>query len=205
MSTSRSRSRSKSPEDKDYTRVVSGLKAATHNPRVSEEVKQRDRQILQELGENPEERKGRRGGRVTEQMRRERWGLPGIRRENAAGISGGGREGRQEEGLGGAAPERMEQDRPVTRRRAAAEGIRGGLPPEADNVVLLPTEGATYEESENTYDEPLGDVPIVSNGEIAGSDPANMLRGYKATLRNPRVSQEAKRKAEQVLREHGQL
>jgi len=39
----------------------------------------------------------------------------------------------------------------------------------------------------------------------AGADPHNVLRGYKATLRNPHVSGEAKERAADILKEHNAL
>ncbi|TRM70330.1 Conidiation protein 6-domain-containing protein [Schizophyllum amplum] len=45
----------------------------------------------------------------------------------------------------------------------------------------------------------------VATGSTAGSgkDEGNVIRGYKATLHNPRVSDEAKDRAQEYLEEHG--
>jgi len=44
-----------------------------------------------------------------------------------------------------------------------------------------------------------------SQGLIDGKDEGNVLRGHKATLANPRVSEEAKEHSREVLEEHGAL
>jgi len=44
-----------------------------------------------------------------------------------------------------------------------------------------------------------------SPGLIDGKDEGNVLRGHKAALANPRVSEEAKDHSREVLEEHGAL
>ncbi|KAF8153077.1 Conidiation protein 6-domain-containing protein [Crassisporium funariophilum] len=43
------------------------------------------------------------------------------------------------------------------------------------------------------------------DGVTAGKNTGNVIGGYKATLKNPRVSDEAKQNAEEVLKEHDAL
>ncbi|KAF9003379.1 Conidiation protein 6-domain-containing protein [Cyathus striatus] len=41
--------------------------------------------------------------------------------------------------------------------------------------------------------------------EIGGKDASNVLRGHKAAMHNPNVSEEAKEHSEQVLKDHDAL
>lgn len=57
----------RSVTEKDETRVAAGLKAAVHNPHVSEEAKERSAERLHDMGTDPEEtsRSTRRSGGTT--------------------------------------------------------------------------------------------------------------------------------------------
>ncbi|TEB25469.1 hypothetical protein FA13DRAFT_1796368 [Coprinellus micaceus] len=110
-------------QEKNPANVIRGLKSAITNPNVSEEAKQRDRERLQELG--------------------------------------------QDIGAGGQAPEG-----PGHESLGRPEGSRGvGLGPVDDEE---------------------------------GSNPQRVAGGYKATLSNPRTSDEAKAHAEEKLAEFDQ-
>ncbi|KAF9525273.1 Conidiation protein 6-domain-containing protein, partial [Crepidotus variabilis] len=50
-----------------------------------------------------------------------------------------------------------------------------------------------------------GKLSMSHDGLTAGKNTGNVLGGYKATLKNPRVSEEAKQNAKQVLVEHDAL
>ncbi|KAL1700266.1 Conidiation protein 6-domain-containing protein [Schizophyllum commune] len=48
----------------------------------------------------------------------------------------------------------------------------------------------------------VDDAPSVQHAAASGKNEDNVIRGYKATLHNPRVGDEAKERAQEYLEEH---
>ncbi|KAF8728301.1 hypothetical protein AX14_006805 [Amanita brunnescens Koide BX004] len=106
---------------KDPNRVAAGLKAAVHNPRVSEEAKESATQRLHKMGEDVEP---------------------------------------------------AEEETGTTRRRGSRSPRRQRHPEESSAQTM------------------------------EGKAESRVMGGYKATLKNPRASEEAKEHAEEVLEQH---
>ncbi|KAM7214861.1 hypothetical protein V8F06_009769 [Rhypophila decipiens] len=131
-----------------------GLRAALNNPRVSEEAKQRDREIL-----NAEY-----GGRTS------------------TGTETGSSKMSKSKSTG-SAPSSSSLSSSGLRSGA---GMRTKAPP-SRSAIMLPEE-----ESEER-----------SSGMAGGKDTSNIIRGLKAAISNPNVSENAKERDHQRLRELG--
>ncbi|KAK1752923.1 Conidiation protein 6-domain-containing protein [Echria macrotheca] len=126
-----------------------GLKAALHNPRVSEEAKQRDREILEtEFGEHFEKEPDMSSS-------------PDIPEESAD-------------------PIRFKQ----------TIGLRSSTSGEESS-----SKGKTRSSSAGARSSGLQDE---------GKDPENVIRGLKAAISNPNVSEKAKEKDREKLRDLGE-
>ncbi|KAL1745349.1 Conidiation protein 6-domain-containing protein [Schizophyllum fasciatum] len=56
----------------------------------------------------------------------------------------------------------------------------------------------------DNFDESTSGRSRIATGESkSGKEEANVVRGYKATLSNPRVGEEAKEHAKEYLQRHG--
>ncbi|TRM70328.1 Conidiation protein 6-domain-containing protein [Schizophyllum amplum] len=56
----------------------------------------------------------------------------------------------------------------------------------------------------DNFDENTSGQSRIATGESkSGKEEANVVRGYKATLSNPRVGEEAKERAQEYLEQHG--
>ncbi|KAK4208884.1 hypothetical protein QBC37DRAFT_378647 [Rhypophila decipiens] len=128
-----------------------GLRAALNNPRVSEEARQRDREIL-----NAEY-----GGRTSTET-----GSSKMSKSKSTG----------------SAPSSSSSSSGL---RSGA-GMRTKAPP-SRSAIMLPDE-----ESEERSSEMAG-----------GKDTSNIIRGLKAAISNPNVSEKAKERDHQRLRELG--
>ncbi|KAF8352113.1 Conidiation protein 6-domain-containing protein [Amanita rubescens] len=126
---------------KDPSRVAAGLKAAVHNPRVSEEAKESASERLHEMGEDVEPTK-----------------------ETTSMLT--------PTSLGGNFCLLTRRQRHATEKRHAEERRQAEEKRHAEEQMM---EGKTE---------------------------SRVMGGYKATLKNPRVSPEAKEHAEEVLEQH---
>ncbi|KAF8651520.1 hypothetical protein AX16_004716 [Volvariella volvacea WC 439] len=162
-----------SEQYKDPQRVASGLKATTHNPRVSGEAKESATSRLEQMGEDVEAPARSTGGRTS--------GTRGVPVQGATE-----EDFRNAPGL------------PTTQYTA------GRIDPSPySQGQSLAQQAQEYDNAE--YDD-QGEPQGKSRGAMSGQPgEQRVLGGYRATMSNPKVSQEAKRHAEQVLRDNDAL
>ncbi|PPQ97274.1 hypothetical protein CVT26_006667 [Gymnopilus dilepis] len=130
---------SDSHPEKNPERVIAGLKAAVHNPTVSEAARTHAKDRLREMGVDTEES------------------------VSHSGMTGSG-----------------QYNHPVGER---------------DKIVI---------EEPAHHSRARHETGVHHHSEDKAEE-GNMLRGYKAALHNPNVSQEAKDNARRILKEHGAL
>ncbi|KAF8352112.1 hypothetical protein F5887DRAFT_13588 [Amanita rubescens] len=147
--------------EKNAERVIRGLKASIHNPRVSPEAKLHAEERLRELGQVVEPRQSS--------------------KSTSAGKRRSGRKVRR-----ASAPSKP----------AEAEAIP--QPGEEARVAIGESKELETEQHQGeSRPEPTGSAQPIDKHE------ARVLGGYKATLHKKGVSEGAKRRAAQVLQEHG--
>ncbi|KAM5530129.1 hypothetical protein V8D89_016207 [Ganoderma adspersum] len=139
----------------DEKRVAAGLKAAIHNPNVSEEARRSAQERLEQMGEH-----------------------------DAAAAAGRGHP------TGTIDPQGHETNRVLGGYKATLHNPRTSDEAKRHAREILEADGYTVEPAEGmTEDEHL----------------TRVLAGYKAALHNPRVSKEAKDHAKEYLAEHNAL
>ncbi|KAI0325107.1 hypothetical protein GY45DRAFT_1330741 [Cubamyces sp. BRFM 1775] len=141
----------------DEKRVAAGLKAAVHNPNVSEEAKERAQERLAQMGASAEETS------------------TGTARGHAVGSTDGA--GHETNRVLGGYKATLHNPRTSEEAKRHAREIL-----EADGYQFERPEGMTEDEHQKRVNA-----------------------GYKAALNNPRVSEEAKQHAREYLQEHGGL
>nr|VWP01262.1 Protein kinase domain-containing protein [Ganoderma boninense] len=139
----------------DEKRVAAGLKAAIHNPNVSEEARKSAQERLEQMGEHDT-------------------AAPSAGRAHHAPATGTQHESNRV--LGGYKATLHNPRTSEEAKRHAREIL------EADGYTVEPAEGMTEDEHQT-----------------------RVLAGYKAALHNPRVSKEAKDHAKEYLAEHNAL
>ncbi|KAK1835719.1 Conidiation protein 6-domain-containing protein [Podospora conica] len=153
-----------------------GLKAAFHNPRVSEQAKERDRKILAtEFGEHFEETPADAASIEPEDSSEE---LSEVEYEQIAPST----RARQTTGL------HASSARPETSYAADKMSASETIEPPSSGKTRGARRGSTG----------------ASLGEIDGKDAGNVIRGLKAAISNPNVSEQAKDKDRKKLRELGE-
>ncbi|KAM7204677.1 Conidiation protein 6 domain containing protein [Naviculisporaceae sp. PSN 640] len=149
-----------------------GLKAAINNPRVSEQAKQRDREILEtEYGEGADPSYVPTSGSKS------------SHHDMSSSSSSSSSSKMSKSKSAGSAPSSSEYS--TTSAFSAGRGMRTKAPPSSSGIMLP-------EESED-----------ISGGTSGGKDPSNVIRGLKAAISNPNVSEKAKERDHQRLRELG--
>ncbi|KAK3326024.1 Conidiation protein 6-domain-containing protein [Apodospora peruviana] len=149
-----------------------GLKAAINNPRVSEQAKRRDREILEnEFGraEQPEMQMEVEEEFVEEEFEPDEAVMPTKLPTRAS--TGGASKMAKSKSASGAIPESTSSSSANTRSR---------------------TSGRSAPSSDHGHEE------------IEGKDAGNVIRGLKAAISNPNVSEKAKEKDRQKLRDLGE-
>lgn len=136
----------------DEKRVAAGLKAAIHNPNVSEDARKSARERLDQMGEHDPTGRSHPTGTLDTQGHETNRVLGGYKAT-------------------------LHNPRTSDEAKRHAREIL-----EADGYTVEPAEGVTEDEHQT-----------------------RVLAGYKAALHNPRVSKEAKDHAKEYLREHSAL
>ncbi|KAK0619665.1 hypothetical protein B0T14DRAFT_566493 [Immersiella caudata] len=162
-----------------------GLKAAINNPLVSEQVKQRDREILgTEFGEHFEE---------------------GISYRKATAESASP-EPEMSSGLEGFEEDMECMENPPPRVKQTT-GLRSAATPPVSKSSKM----SSSEMMESSSSSKPTKIRSSSAGptssriqEIGGKDAGNVIRGLKAAITNPNVSEKAKEKNRKKLRELGE-
>ncbi|KAL2136231.1 hypothetical protein VTI74DRAFT_4861 [Chaetomium olivicolor] len=135
-----------------------GLKAALHNPRVSEEAKQHDRELLaSEFGEQMEQPQAEQAGKRRSST---------SKKSSSTGPHSHAAESQAQKGSSSGVQTGQATGR---KARRASSGDAGGLQSMSEE-----------------------------------KDRGNVIRGLKAALKNPHVSEEAKEKDRKKLRELGE-
>jgi len=146
-----------------------GLKAAIHNPRVSERAKKHDQEMLAaEFGEHFEEGPAESASREDER--------PGVMSD-----------------------EMSDEDEQIAPARVRKTSGRHASSSHPDKMSASETMEPPAGKQRNTRRSSTG-----SQGEIDGKDAGNVIRGLKAAISNPNVSEEAKNRDRKKLRELGE-
>ncbi|KDQ57722.1 hypothetical protein JAAARDRAFT_194009 [Jaapia argillacea MUCL 33604] len=152
----------------DPTRVAAGLKAAIHNPNVSEEAKERAAERLESMGQET----GQTLGSHT---------IEGLSTHRHATDTSGTRV---------SAGDDETHNRQMGGYKATLKNPNVSEEAKAHAREILKEDGYTFDRPEGATEE---------------EHETRVLAGYKAALHNDRVSAEAKAHARQYLKEHGAL
>ncbi|KAI8975919.1 Conidiation protein 6-domain-containing protein [Trametes punicea] len=141
----------------DEKRVAAGLKAAVHNPNVSEEAKERAQERLESMGTSADETSRNRGTNYP------------VGSTDEAG---------------------HETNRVLGGYKATLHNPRTSEEAKRHAREILEADGYQFERPEGVSED---------------EHQKRVNAGYKAALNNPRVSEEAKQHAREYLKEHGGL
>ncbi|KAK0652710.1 hypothetical protein B0T16DRAFT_406674 [Cercophora newfieldiana] len=173
-----------------------GLKAAINNPRVSEQAKQHDREILEtEFGEHFEEGAGYR--KTTAES-------PSPEREVSSGLEASEEDLEYME----SPPPRAKQTTGLRSAAASHTVSRMSKMSSSDMMEGSRSTGTTSSSGGSklmkTRSSSAGAAGSVKPEEIEGKDAGNVIRGLKAAITNPNVSEKAKDKDRKKLRKLGE-